>query len=50
MRISDLTIAEYAATDAQWWHELAQALTSWQHGRSAGGHGAPSEIGATDDA
>ena len=32
----DLTIAEFAATDMQWWHELAQAVTSWSHGRTAG--------------
>lgn len=39
LRLHDLTIAEFAATDMQWWHELAQAVTSWSHGRTAGGHG-----------
>lgn len=35
-RLSDLTVAEWAMTDAQWWHELAQAWTSFQHGLTAG--------------
>lgn len=38
MRLSDLSIAEFGATDMQHWHALAQAITSWSHGRKAGGH------------
>jgi hypothetical protein len=36
MRLGDLSIAEFSATDMRWWTELAQAVTSWQHGRKAG--------------
>lgn len=39
MRLGDLSIAEWCATDMQMWSEFAQAVTSWQHGRKAGGHG-----------
>lgn len=39
MRLHDLTIAEYAATDAQWLSELRQAMTAWQNGRKAAATG-----------
>jgi hypothetical protein len=32
-----MTIAEWAATDMQWWNEMAQAISAWRNGQTAGG-------------
>ncbi len=34
-RLGDLTITEWAATDMQWWHEMAQAMSAWHNGQEA---------------
>jgi hypothetical protein len=34
----DLSLAELAVIDMQWWHELAQAQSAWINGRTAGGN------------
>lgn len=34
-RLADVSIAEWAMTDAAWWHEMAQAMTAWRQGRAA---------------
>jgi len=32
-----MTIAEWASTDMQWWNEMAQAISAWRNGQTAGG-------------
>lgn len=31
-----MTIAEWSATDMQWWNEMAQAISAWRNGQTAG--------------
>lgn len=32
-----MTIAEWSETDMQWWNEMAQAISAWRNGQTAGG-------------
>lgn len=39
MKLSDISLTEWAVTDMHWWNELAYAVTTWQRGKAAK-HGA----------
>ena len=34
-RLGDITLTEWAATDMQWWHEMAQSMSAWHNGKTA---------------
>lgn len=35
LRLTDLTITEWAETDMEWWHEANTAVTAFRQGQSA---------------